>query len=441
MPIAPQPNIEPRSDQMQEILGTPPSWLVRWGITVMLIVVAIVLAGAALFGYPTLVYADARISAENPPAMLVARSSGRMQRIMASDGQWVRRGDTLAVIDNAARYDHVVALSHLVAPFDTLPTWEQAPAWLLAALQRRNLVLGDLQPAYAALSDAITAHALFEQQQLHQQRIDAIAGELKAQQRHTVLLQRQLQLAGEDLALAQRQFARDSLLLAQGVLAPADLEPKQAALIAKRQSIEGMRINQSSAQIAVEQLRLSMAETALEQQSQRQSLANAVGAALSQLRSALAQWERAYLLVASSSGMLTHMGVWSDLQEVQAGSPVFAITPDTMGRVLVYLTLPPSGVGRIANGHRALVKLESFPYMEYGVVEAEVVSIAAAPDANGLFPAVAALPQGAYTTLGMAIPLERELTGVAEIATDAQTVFQRLFGWMRYVSERNRQKV
>ncbi|MBQ9469585.1 MAG: HlyD family efflux transporter periplasmic adaptor subunit [Bacteroidales bacterium] len=431
MPITPEPNIDRRSEPMQEILGTPPRWIVRWGISIMLAVVLLVLVGSAFFRYPTMVQASACISTQNPPSLLVARSSGKMQRIFADNGQHVERGDTLAVIDNAANYRHMAQLATTLARLEAHPTWMQADTALLDTLCPHGRTLGDVQPAHTALAQALSDYRMFVRQRLHQLKLQALQAQLVAQQGHMALLNRQLRLALSDLGIARRQYARDSLLHAQGHIAPAELEQAQQGLIAKTQSTEGLRLSISNSRIAVEQLQQQLAEVQLDQQSQLQQHLTAVSAALNQLRTALAQWQRAYLLVAPSSGTLTHMTIWSDLQEVQAGSPVFAITPTDMGQVQVRMVISPQGVGRVRPGQRVNVRLDAYPYLEFGSVEATVHSVSAGPTETG-FPAVALLTQGPVTTYGTPLDLERELTGLAEIATDEQSALQRLFGHLRY---------
>ncbi len=41
-----------RSEEVQEIMGRVPSWIERWGITVIAMLLVVILAGAALFPYP-----------------------------------------------------------------------------------------------------------------------------------------------------------------------------------------------------------------------------------------------------------------------------------------------------------------------------------------------------------------------------------------------------
>ena len=50
--------IEPKSEQVSEILGTPPKWLIRWGITVIFIVIAGLFVGSYFFKYPEVLTAQ-----------------------------------------------------------------------------------------------------------------------------------------------------------------------------------------------------------------------------------------------------------------------------------------------------------------------------------------------------------------------------------------------
>ena len=69
--------IDIRSDEITEILGTPPKWIVRWGISVVFIVVTVIIVGSAFFRYPDIVTAQAIITTENPPSTVIAKSNGK----------------------------------------------------------------------------------------------------------------------------------------------------------------------------------------------------------------------------------------------------------------------------------------------------------------------------------------------------------------------------
>ena len=50
--------IELRSEEVQEIMGTVPSWIIRWGITVLFGVVLSLFVGSYFFRLPEVVEAE-----------------------------------------------------------------------------------------------------------------------------------------------------------------------------------------------------------------------------------------------------------------------------------------------------------------------------------------------------------------------------------------------
>jgi HlyD family secretion protein len=73
--------IELRSEEFQEVLGKVPSWIVRWGITVLGAIIVIILAGSAVFKYPDIISAQITITGSTPPAAIVARSNGMIKEL------------------------------------------------------------------------------------------------------------------------------------------------------------------------------------------------------------------------------------------------------------------------------------------------------------------------------------------------------------------------
>ena len=64
------------SDEAQSILGRAPSWVVRWGITVVFLIFVGIIVGCYFIKYPDTIEAPAVITTVNPPSDLVARYDG-----------------------------------------------------------------------------------------------------------------------------------------------------------------------------------------------------------------------------------------------------------------------------------------------------------------------------------------------------------------------------
>lgn len=140
-------DIELRSEEVQEVMGQVPPAILRYGSGVLLCIVTLLLVGSALFSYPEKVTTDFTLTSQNPPAYLVAKSGGSLERLYASNGQAVRRGDLLAVLGSTARTEDVLYL------YERWKEWEAggARAELAGHLFTSGMPrLGEVQSAYSS---------------------------------------------------------------------------------------------------------------------------------------------------------------------------------------------------------------------------------------------------------------------------------------------------
>lgn len=414
-----------KSDEITEILGTPPRWIVRWGITLIFTIIGIVFIGSIFFRYPDTIIAPVVITAENPPSVVVPRANGKPAALFVSDEQWVTRGDTLGVIENSSNYKHIFKLKNELSKFALTDSFPK-PFTL------NNLILGEIQSQYNQFNRALTNLSTFNQQQLHKHKIDAFERELKQYEQYTLRLKKQRFLSAEDVELTYKQFKRDSALYTAGVIAAIEFERSQGMLLAKKQALESAELSIANTGITAERLKQTIVDQKFEYESQHKGLREEVSSSYSQLISALSIWEKNYLLIASSTGKLSFMSLWSDVQEVKAGDPLFAITPSNIGEVQARLTIPFEGAGKVKPGQRVNIKLNGYSYMEFGMVEGIVHSVSSGYNEQG-YPALALLPNGVTTSYGVAISFDRELLGTAEITTEDLSLLHRLFSPLKHI--------
>ncbi|MDR0863468.1 MAG: biotin/lipoyl-binding protein [Candidatus Symbiothrix sp.] len=85
--------IELRSEEFQEVLGSVPSWILRWGITILAVVIVILLIGSAIIKYPDVIPAQVVLTSSTPPAAIVAHASGKIKQLYVRDNQEIKSGD------------------------------------------------------------------------------------------------------------------------------------------------------------------------------------------------------------------------------------------------------------------------------------------------------------------------------------------------------------
>jgi len=105
-------NIELRSESVQEILGRPPRWIIRWGISIIFIVITGLIIGSYFFKYPDVITATITVTTENLPAGLMAKTTGRIDSIFVSEKQLVKKGEIIALIENPARFEDVMSIKN-----------------------------------------------------------------------------------------------------------------------------------------------------------------------------------------------------------------------------------------------------------------------------------------------------------------------------------------
>ncbi|HQU57989.1 MAG TPA: biotin/lipoyl-binding protein, partial [Saprospiraceae bacterium] len=95
-------------DDIQRILGNPPGWALRWGITALFVGVALVLGMAWLVKYPDVITARVVIVTENPPVRVFARSNGKISQLLVKDKAPIAAGQVIAVLENTAELEDVL---------------------------------------------------------------------------------------------------------------------------------------------------------------------------------------------------------------------------------------------------------------------------------------------------------------------------------------------
>jgi multidrug efflux pump subunit AcrA (membrane-fusion protein) len=101
---------ETRSEEVQEIMGRMPSWIIRWGIMVVGFIVIGLFIGSYFIKYPDRVNATISITSDNPPVKIVSPNTGRLQRLFVQQNDTVSQNDMLLILENQAIYEDVVML-------------------------------------------------------------------------------------------------------------------------------------------------------------------------------------------------------------------------------------------------------------------------------------------------------------------------------------------
>ena len=412
--------IEIRSEEVNDILGKTPVWILRRGVVLLSVIIAALLTGSWLFKYPDVITAPIIITSQNPPSPLIARTSGKIMAIYVKDQQRIKAGQYLAVLENAADLQSVLQLKALLLKGDRANT--------PTSLQIMNL--GDLQQLYIAWCTSISDYNRYVQLDYAGKNVKSINEQIKFTHDYISKLESQNVLQAQDLKISGRQYRRDSLLYQQKVTSMADLENSEIKLLGAKSAYKNAEITLSNTSIQLTQLDQQILEIRLKEEEDKKRMLNAINVNAQALRNQLQTWEMAYTLKSPVSGKVVLGSYWSTNQQVKAGDQVMTIIPDEVSIPVGKITLPMEGAGKVKTGQKVNIKLTNYPYLEYGMVRGVVSRLSEVPNQNN-YMVVVSLPSGLNTNYKKQLHFDQEMTGSAEIITEDMRLLERTLSPLR----------
>ncbi len=409
----PEDNLNLRSEEVQEILGRPPKWIVRVGISIIFVVVAGLFVGSYFLKYPDILPATITVTTENLPAGVMAMTTGKIDTIAVTEKQLVREGDLLAIVRNPARYEDVMAVKRMLEESDTL---------VVETHGRASLQLGEIQSAFTAFDNALTDYRHFVEMDYHNRKIKVIQKQISAQKSLLQKTINQLNISRKQLSAAQKLFEIDSTLYNKSALSLVDYQSARNSFLQQQSSLESSKMSVDNQQMSILQSEQSIFDLEQQRIDEEQQLTSALTTAKEQLAAQIRQWEQTYLLVAPCDGKVTFTKYWQKNQNVNAGEVLVTVVPDGDTQVMGKILLPQQGAGKVKVGQTVNVKLDNFPYLEYGMVKVCIRNISMVPiqvDENTkAYMLEVEFPENLVTTYGKELTFSQEMTGTAEIITE-----------------------
>lgn len=413
--------VELRSEEVQEVMGQIPSWIVRWGITILFLVVVTLLIGSCFFKYPDVIAAEMTLTSPHPAVQVVARASGRISLLYAADGGRVAPGESLAVIENPALTGDMDRLRGLLGG-GVLPP-DSAIGLLMPA---QELSLGEVQADYVNYLRCLHEYANYRTLDYYPRKMASVQGQIAKYRVYYANLNRQKQVMESQHTLAGQQYTRDSLLLARQVISPSEHETARSEWLQSRYSLEGAAAALENLKIQIGQLEESLLDLDLERMEKENVLLQEYRSAAEQLQNAMNSWELNYRLTTPIAGQITFTKYWNQNQYVTAGETVFSIVPEAEARLMGVALLPVQRSGKVKVGQRVIIRLANYPDQEFGVVNGVVGSISLVPNANN-YRVEISLPDGLTTNYKRSLPAAHEMQATAEIVTDDLRLIERFF--------------
>lgn len=424
------------STPVEEIMGNPPASIVRWGTSVFAIIFILIVLASWYIRLPYIVRGTAEITTENPPANLVARVSGKIASLNVKEGDRVSRGEVLAIMESTASWESITWLS-LILDSARVERGELSPFYKNSGMLPDRPDLGELQEYYSRFRKGYLDFNNHIEIDIYGRKSAALVDEINNIDRYIARLNTTEKLYEERHDLEHRKYLRDSLLFSQDVFSLEELEESRKNYLKVGIELENIRLDKVTKAIE-RSARMQEAQDLLARgEEERERYRSVMEEGYLNLTARLEWWYQNYLIQSPIDGRVTFDKFWGENQVAREGETIMTVVPEGESRVQARVKLSVKGSGKVSPGQAVNIKLNGYPYLEYGMIQGVVASKSLAATENGYIVDVD-LPDSLTTFYGNKLEFSQNMPGTAEIITEDMRLIERIIYPFRYLVEKNR---
>ena len=414
--------IELRSEEVQEVLGNVPPWILRRGILLLALFLIVLLVGSWFFKYPEVISSQLTLTTANPPANIIAKTSGKISELFVADLQDVQTDQPLALIENPANLNDVLYLDTILNSLN-----QSIDMFNTFNIHHKELRLGSLQSSFSNLLLQLESYNNFVSLNYYPRKIASIRSVLAAREKLLASSEKQKDIVKQQHELEKKSYEREQVLKSKNITTDDSFEKATGRYLQSEMSVNNIKASVEGMQIEILQLRASLVDMEQEFIEKKNTIQASLKAVVNQIQNDISGWKMSYLLISPIDGKVTFTEIWSKNQNVSAGKTVFTVVPDTLTELVGKAKLPIDRSGKVKVGQQVNIRFNNFPDNQFGMVKGIVKSISLIPTEEGNYIVEIAFPNGLKTTYNKVLPLSQEMTAQADIVTDNTRLIEQFF--------------
>jgi HlyD family secretion protein len=395
------------------------------------VVIALLISTSFFVHYPDVVLAPAIFTSINAPKQVNIKVDGRLVMLMVKEGEKVNAHKIIGYMESIANHNQVIQLHKVVdsmkgllQQLNTMASVALLDSFLL--VQNRINVssdnnLGELQQAHQIFMQSFYLFKQYLNKGFFLTKKNMLQADILFLQRQHQILQQQKALQLQDVGLSKETIEANSILKNEKVISALDFRNEKSKYIAKQLSIPQINAsivaNESSRhekQKEIEQL-----NNEIEQQQ------NIFVQSLNSFCTKVEEWKNKYILISPVAGNVSFTGFVQQNQQLKLGQILCYITPSNT-EFFAEVIIPQNNFGKVKQGQQVLLKLQAYPYQEFGIINGIVSQINTLPSDSG-FTAKIILPNGFTSSYKKQLQFKEGLKASAEVITSNRKLSNRFF--------------
>ena len=391
---------------------------------------------ASIIAYNEVIEGKVTITSQNPPVHLRVRQTGTISKVNYGIGDSIPVGAIVGILKNQADEKDVAFLKDKLQP--KIPAVESMES-LLNEFPFQLRLGSTIQPFYKKYLESYQKSLLNKSLEDDVIMQEQVLNELSDQELLIMNKKEELDWSVRNLNLFKNDYQRHEELYRKGIISSKELEEVEkeflreqrqyelseqeyVELISKRKYLQKKDLLTKNAKFRGD--RMQNAELALAQQD---------------LINAISQWEEEYVFRSPISGRISYLNVLGENQNVNAGDIISTIVPLDQQNLIGKSLVPVRNSGKLRRGQKVILKLENFPFREWGTLNATVETISEIPQQENETGFLVYFKIDSLTTShGRILEFNQDLIGTAEIIVDEVSILERIFYQLLFTEKPSR---
>jgi multidrug efflux pump subunit AcrA (membrane-fusion protein) len=363
-------DIELKSEQMNEMLSNPPSWIVRSGNGVFLIALLIIITLAWFIRYPDEISGDVLVTSSKPPIELSNQTYIQLKTLNVKENQLVRVGDLIAQFDIQAKSEDIEKARDYLNRLEVLngQFQKQIPVF------SQQLKLGAFQEQWATLLSKIAKWNSEYSENMILQELASIQREISFREQLQVISNKKIKLSEGEYELIQEQLASSERLAEQNAISKQSLTQDKRTQTQALQSVQSQKEQHVQNLITLNTLRKDRFRLEHDAKLKKLQMSSEIQINLSTLINGFQTWEKNTVWIAPCSGKVMFNKLLQVDRFYKANEASIVIVPKGSGYIAI-ATIASAGSGKVKVGQKTFIELTDFPKAEFGMLEGKVSKI------------------------------------------------------------------
>jgi HlyD family secretion protein len=376
--------------------------------------------------YPDVISCEIKLRTDNPSVMLPLIQGSQIDKILVKNNAKVVIDDNLIVLKNNANYRDVLLLDKALKGFSfndkyVINFFER---FLTKELQLGNVIEND----WMAFSNELLIFYKIKKLNSYQSQIVFLENELDKQYQLSLQYKNLVINDKEQRILINKKIEVDSILYSKNVTSKIDYNTNRQNFYIKKSDLEQNSLALNRVNLEITRLQNSIQNYKNNEKEGILTQQLSIRKSLNKLKSSIATWKRNFMLISPIIGKVSFVQDLEQNKFTEGNAIIIIPEGDTF---YGSINIPILGAGKVKSGQKVIVKLNDYPYREFGVLTGTLTELYPVANEKSYIGRVK-FEDINLSSYNKKVTIKENMNGIADVVTNDRNVLERLFQTILY---------